>query len=137
MKTYDYGDYNESNDEEVKAWIKNQHDNFPLHRLCCSEDPIFNQTTFIPTKEECFRKDDCGNIPLIYLIYNNTAEYDIMEEIVKIGGKDSLLIEDRTGLNALHRAWEVGDRAVIRLLVLISENETCRRCREASRVQII
>lgn len=54
---------------------------------------------------------------MIYLIYNNTAEYDIIEEIVKIGGKDSLLIEDRTGLNALHRAWEVGDRAVIRLLV--------------------
>ncbi|GFH52643.1 hypothetical protein CTEN210_09119 [Chaetoceros tenuissimus] len=107
----------------VNEWIKNRHNNFPLHKLCCSEDPIFNENTIIPTKHECCRQDDLGWTPLIYLILNHTAEYGSVEQLVTIGGKESLLIEDKKGKNVLHHAISLGDKALFRLLVKIGGRE--------------
>ncbi|GFH52550.1 hypothetical protein CTEN210_09026 [Chaetoceros tenuissimus] len=81
-KNWDYFEQ----EKEVNEWIKTRHKKFPLHQLCCSENPTFNQN--IPTKEQCLEKDDCGWTPLIYLMYNYTVEFDVIEQMMTIGGKD-------------------------------------------------
>ncbi|GFH52545.1 hypothetical protein CTEN210_09021 [Chaetoceros tenuissimus] len=113
----EYGRYDTSLNENVNEWIKNRHVNFPLHKLCCSDDPTFNQTTIIPTKEDCLRKDEFGLIPLIYMIYNIDANYENIKQFIEIGGEESLLIEDKIGWNALHHACNSENEAVLIALV--------------------
>ncbi|GFH61653.1 hypothetical protein CTEN210_18129 [Chaetoceros tenuissimus] len=110
---------NYENTEEVNDWIIIRLNDLPLHRLCCSEDPTFDQNTIIPTREKCCIQDDCGFTPLIYLISNKTAEYDTIEQMVKIGGQDITFIEDKDGWNVLHWACALRDEAVMKLLVKI------------------
>ncbi|GFH61912.1 hypothetical protein CTEN210_18388 [Chaetoceros tenuissimus] len=99
-------------------WIKNRHKNFPVHNLCCSEYPTFSTRTVMILRElNCSTKDECGMTPLMYLICNQTADFDLIQKMVQFGGKELLMVQDNKGWNCLHYACWVGDITIQKLIV--------------------
>ncbi|GFH61916.1 hypothetical protein CTEN210_18392 [Chaetoceros tenuissimus] len=97
----------------IERYIKNRHNELPLHKLSCSEHPTFDTKTVV----KCLTKDECGCTPFMYLICNHTTDFDLIQKIVQFGGKELLMIEDKNGWNCLHYACRISDIAIQKLLV--------------------
>ncbi|GFH61885.1 hypothetical protein CTEN210_18361 [Chaetoceros tenuissimus] len=121
---FDYSPFaNESNsyddNEEINEWILNRHNDYPLHRICCSENTSFTSSTVIPNEGNCFVQDDCNLTALHYLIVNHTADYGAIEDLATMGGKELLLLKDKKDRTAFNYACMVGDLALLKIFVII------------------
>lgn len=49
-------------------WLKNRHDKYPLHKLCCREQPSPDLDSY--NEIDWYKKDECGVTPVDYFIAN-------------------------------------------------------------------
>ncbi|GFH50115.1 hypothetical protein CTEN210_06591 [Chaetoceros tenuissimus] len=105
-------------DYQVNKWIKNRHDNFRIHEICCSETPRFSKDSIVPNKYNCHEQDDSGLTALHYLVINPFADFETIKNMAHIGGPALLKTEDTTW-NVLQYACLMNDIPLQRLFVKI------------------
>ncbi|GFH57020.1 hypothetical protein CTEN210_13496 [Chaetoceros tenuissimus] len=63
-----FGGYEKEINSRVNNWLKNRHNKYPLHKLCCNEQP--KPDLQIHNNINWFQKDGCGLMPVDYFIAN-------------------------------------------------------------------
>ncbi|GFH57082.1 hypothetical protein CTEN210_13558 [Chaetoceros tenuissimus] len=75
----EYYEYN--NNDDINEWIKkDHHEDFPLHKICCSENPTFKKEY---PAEDWTKEDDCKLTPLHYLSSNPHVNIGFIQNIIQ------------------------------------------------------
>ncbi|GFH57105.1 hypothetical protein CTEN210_13581 [Chaetoceros tenuissimus] len=104
--------------DEINQWIKNRHDDFPLHKICCSEDPTLNQAEY--DAEDWTIEDDVNLTPLHYLSSNSSVNITTTQTIIE--AHKSKFSEPNLGESILFDIARYASEKALILLLSIEPN---------------
>ncbi|GFH50113.1 hypothetical protein CTEN210_06589 [Chaetoceros tenuissimus] len=110
-----------SDDNQVNEWIKNRHNSFPIHQICCSENPSFSKA--LVNRYNCHQQDGSGLTALHYLVINPFSDFETVKSMVQICGPELLNTVDSTCKNVLQYACLMND-VPLQMLFAKKELET-------------